>query len=125
MTIEASILQQLQDDGAVGALAADRIYAGAFPEGITLPAVSFFRVGTDPIMYLDGTRDTLLQAKFEVIAWAEDYATAKDLADAIRDALVGSTAFRASWTNQSDQYNDTPPVYFVVQEFNISQPEDT
>ena len=125
MSIEAAILERLQGDiitgdgGGVADITSGRVYATSLPQGVDLPAVSFFRTGTDPIVYVDGSTDPTQNTKFEVVAWAATYAAAKELAEAIRIVMEGRESFRAVWLNQADQYNAVPEVFFVVQEFSI------
>lgn len=86
MTIEAAVFQLLADSAAVGAICGDRIYPVQVPQGATLPCVTYGRVSAARWSAM-GTDTGLVEKRFQVSCWAETYARANALAEAVRGAL--------------------------------------
>lgn len=85
---EDAIFALLSQDEGVSAIVGARIYPLITPEEGAYPALSYFRV--------DGPREHALEGpagfahpRIQVDAWANDYATAKTLTEAVIAALDG------------------------------------
>jgi len=91
--IEIAVRSILMADPVVSALAGDRIYPHIMPEGEDFPAVTY-TVLDDADEVITGPTG-LIEADVELTAWARGsqttsgYTTARDLARAVRDALLG------------------------------------
>ncbi len=88
MSIESGLYARLAGDAAVAALVATRIYPAVVPQGATLPAITYQRVaGTSELAHSGPSG--LGRARFQVDCWAEAYAAAIDLGEAVRACLHG------------------------------------
>jgi hypothetical protein len=84
--MEAGLHGQLVGDDAVAASAATRIYPVNLPENVDGPSVTFRVISKIPDYTLDGATG-MITARVQIDAWAAVYGDAKQLAQAIHDAL--------------------------------------
>lgn len=85
MTIESAIRQYLIAQPAVNNLIAGRLYPMVLPQPPTLPAATYQRVSRSAVRDLTGVAYWV--SRFQFSCWAERYADAKAVAQAIREAL--------------------------------------
>ena len=79
---------QLVGTTALTDLVGTRVYPSVLPQGVTLPAVTFQRVGTTPTNGSTGGGD-VSWARFQLTGYAVTYLAARGVADAVRGALRG------------------------------------
>ena len=87
MRAEKVIRTLLLADTGVTALVAARIYPAQLPQGTALPALIITHISTIELPTLDAQAAySLMRARIEVTAIASDYATQKNLLEAVRKA---------------------------------------
>lgn len=127
MSIEDNIYSRLANDSGVADLVGTgspptdnaRVYGNLLPQDVAMPAVSFSRVSTRPLVGL-GSSGGKTNLRVQVDSWAETYEGAKALAAAVRSAMEGSTTnFKAMWLNEFDLYEDDPKVHHISQDFSV------
>lgn len=109
--IEAELVQLLAEDAPVAALVATRVYPLVLPQGTTLPAVTYQRISGIHEKSLEGPSE-LTRPRFQLVAHASTFLTARLTANAIKRALDGRRAARTTTSIQSiavenefDHYN--------------------
>lgn len=85
-TIEEAIYWILTNDATVVSLVSTRIYPNEIPQGKSMPAVSVQQISGVRDHSLDGPSG-LVEARFQVNCWEDDYVGARTLAHAARLAL--------------------------------------
>ncbi len=83
---ERAIAAKLEADETVTGLVGDRMYVALLPQESDLPAIVYRRTSEEEVGSLAGS-SALAMAAIEVNALAEEFAQARALAKAIRDAL--------------------------------------
>jgi hypothetical protein len=83
--IEAAIRQYLLSQPATTNLIADRLYPMVLPQPPTLPSVTYSRVSRSGVRDLTGVAYWV--SRFQFSCWAERYSEAKNVAQAVRQAL--------------------------------------
>jgi hypothetical protein len=86
MAIEPSLVATLTGDATVAALVGSRVYPTVAKRDATLPLIVYQRITTDRYDSLATVAD-LAAGRFQVACWADSYAGASALADAVRAAL--------------------------------------
>lgn len=81
-----ALVDELENDAGVGALAGDRIYPQRFPSGLTLPAIRYSQISQGRV-YAHTGYSNLSHPRMQIEAAAETYGEARQLADAIIAAL--------------------------------------
>jgi hypothetical protein len=104
-SIETALFKLLQDDAAVGALIADRIYPIWVPQGRAMPAVTYNQLAGGRDQMLSGPSG-FVSAVFEFSCWAESYGQTRSVADAVRQALDGFDGTSDTIVIQSVQLQD-------------------
>lgn len=112
--IEADLVAVLADDAAVAGLVGDRIFPVVVRQETALPALTYARLGGERTYVLAGAAHwTTVQ--IGLTAWATEYAQARTLADAVRQALDGYTGPTgieiASVQDGADEYEATLDVF--------------
>ena len=89
-------------------LSHSRVYPVILPQKPTLPAVAYTRVGSPDELTSSGRAD-LVQGRFQIDVYADDYAQAKTTARSIRTALsgyrgtMGSVRVDSAWRDRQDE----------------------
>ncbi len=86
MTIETKIVTRLTGYSAVTAVVGTRIFPVVVRQDTALPCVTYRRLSGERDYSLAG-RAGWAGARVSLTAWAQDYATARSLADNLRNAL--------------------------------------
>jgi len=97
--VENAIRAILIADFDVSALVADRITPIVRPQGDGLPAVVYQQITGSRLYTASGPGD-MARVMFQVTGWSDDYDQARELADAIREALNGYDGTISSVTIQ-------------------------
>jgi len=84
-TIEEALRYSILADNSVRAITT-RCYAAELPQNPVFPLILFFRVTGASDVHLGGVSG-IAHVRFQIEAWAETYAAAKELARAIRGAI--------------------------------------
>ena len=84
--IEIALYSKLINDAGVSALISNRLYLGKLPQNPTYPCALYNRITTNRVQSMAGSTG-LVEASFEVIAFADTQLAALQLADAIRSCL--------------------------------------
>ena len=84
--IEASLYEHLKDTAAVAAIVAARVYPAVAPQAAAMPAISYLLTNRQEEEDLDGGIG-LWKATVQVSCWAATYQAAKELAEAVGEAL--------------------------------------
>jgi len=118
---------------AVAAIVARRMYPNYFPEGTPFPAITYANTSAIRLISFDGPIG-YTTARLSVGAWADTYADAETLADAVRKSVngfrgtFGSTFFQAikcennldTFGEGADQEASSPGVHRVILDFAVS-----
>lgn len=83
MSLRTPVYRSLVADGAVTAIAGTRIYPGALPQSVTLPAIVLTTVSGAPENYLS-QRPGIDNYRVQIDVWAKDEPEANDLASKVR-----------------------------------------
>ncbi len=118
--IETTLYDTLAADTGVSALVGARIYPMLRPPADPLPAVVYQRIATDPAKDLGG--DTGIDAvRIQVACWSATYAGAKALGAAVRAAVTGAAAMKATTEMDLDDRDNDTGDYRVLLDFRIWQ----
>lgn len=94
MELEQGLVSYLKAQASIFSQVGNRITPVFLPQGFSLPALVFRRVGGSGARSLSGGLSGLATGLFDVTAWHADYFAAKALAKLVRDALsVENTTF--------------------------------
>lgn len=116
--LEKRIYAVLTGYTGVSALVGTRVYPLVLPQKCTFPAISYLRVSGGQQMNLSGY-SRLEAPRIQVDAWAESYGQAKDLAAAIRAALLSATDFKVSDISDRDLFEDSSALFRVSTDFTV------
>lgn len=105
MSVESDIYSALTGYAGLSALVSTRVYPQVIPDGATLPAVAYQRVGTEPVQTLHGTVPAA-RARFSFSAWAATYADALSVIAQVRAALLAAAAFEAVYEFEVDLFDE-------------------
>lgn len=120
MTIGTDIYSVLSNDATVTSLASTRIYPNWTPQDVTYPCIVYFSNGDEVANDLAG-ESALAHHNYEIEVFAETYSAAQSLADAVKDAMLATSTFKAIRLNQSDAYNPTVDIHSIGVEFSLWQ----
>lgn len=88
---EIQLFNHLRTNAAITALiSATRVYNGPLPENSTLPAITFEYVADTPENTLCGDTGAAFN-RYSISAWANTYAEAQNLRQAIQQAMSNQT----------------------------------
>lgn len=93
--IGVALRAKLATDGTVPGLVSARIYPHRLPQGATLPAVVYHRVGGADEAGLDGLHGICHQ-RLQIDCYAATRLVADQVATAVRDAIAGDSG-RGTW----------------------------
>ena len=85
--IESTLYTRLSTYSGLTALVSTRIYPLVCPQGVTYPAVVYQRISTMAREVAMGSDPGIVRARVQVTAWADNYTSAKAVADKVRLAL--------------------------------------
>jgi len=130
--LEEGIVAYLKAYGGLTTLISTRIYPIMFPDGATMPCVTWQRVDTPYTHTMDtaGATGTLTRPRFQFDVWAETPLAAKTIQDQLRAALNGrrgatgagsvTATIRASLAQNETIERDPPTrLYRGISEFFI------
>lgn len=100
MTIETTLYAAINDDAAVTALVADRIYPLVAPDSAAVPYVTYQVIAGESHNKLVGAPDTERKV-IQVNCISNTYANAKAVAEAIKAAINVSVGY---CTSEGDDY---------------------
>lgn len=115
--IQADIFKAISDSISVQAIAGSRIYPVRLPREAVLPAVVYQIPSVEPVNSISGDSG-IDNASVQVVSWAKEYATAHELAAAVRSALIGS-GLRIVTESQNDDEDIETRSYSVVLNFRV------
>ena len=98
--MEEALIAKLLATSGVTALVSTRVYAGARPQALDLPAVVLNLISANP-SYSDDGEDGIQEDRIQLDCWAETYSAAKSLSRAVIDAL---SAFGGTVSGVNFQY---------------------
>ena len=87
MIIEQAVLKTLADDATIAGYVAARIYFMRAPQNTAAPYITLFKVSAPRDATLDGASG-LVRGRIQVDVYAETYMGSKDIAAAVKAALV-------------------------------------
>ena len=93
--IEKLLTLLLKNDAGVLAIVANRIYPMLVPQDAAMPALTYQKISGNWQVQMDGPHN-MSRERFQINCWAETYAGAKSLADAVRAELNGYDTGNAS-----------------------------
>ena len=122
--IEEAIRDILVADSAVKAITT-RCYPGTIPQAPTYPFALYMKVTGARDHHLRGASG-LATPRFQIEAWAETYAAAKALANAIKNALddysgtVGAVNVRSILIlSERDFYEEAVKAHRIIMDFSV------
>ena len=134
MTLEEGLFAYLTAVPGIAAQAGTRVYPAPAPEDPTYPLIVYQRISTVRVRSMTGPSQ-LAQARMQINAHAATYATAKTLADELRNALdgyqgvMGTVPVSGSFLEDDADAPDVSPevegnrVYSVHMDFMIAYQE--
>ena len=137
MSIETELIDFFEGESSITAIIGNgdspetcRVYPLKLPQGYTLPAISFQRISTDREHVIDDGPIGWAWARFQFDMWAETYAEARQLTEAVRQALDGYNNKMGSVTvagafaeGERDLYEEQTEIYRVTQDYLIPYKE--
>lgn len=87
MSIEARLRTQLTTYAGLSALISTRVYAVQLPQASTMPAVTYLRVSTAPLLAHDASTPAYTTARFQLDGWATTFDGMVALRKQIRAAM--------------------------------------
>jgi|1_EtaG_2_1085319.scaffolds.fasta_scaffold00431_24 hypothetical protein len=125
--METAIYDILTNTASVTDIVSTRIYPSRIPQGETLPAVTFQRIGNEPEDDKDGP-STLDVITLDIDMFGKSLADLKTLSGAIRTALdrfsgtrVGIIINSIQFVTDRDLYENSKEIYHINQEYSIRQ----
>ena len=132
-TIEEGLVNKLINNTALKALIGDRVYALTLAQNTVLPAIVYQRISTWRAMTLDQGAGGLSNPRFQFTIYAASYASAKAVADALRNALLGYRGWVGKTSNvqihgilsegEFDSYEPEADVYYTTVDYKVSHKE--
>lgn len=114
--LETLVYQVLRDNAGVAAVVSGRIYPLILPQGCILPAISYERVSTSPVVSLSGFSN-LESARVQIDCMASTYSAAKGLAALVFTAMNSATLFKSVPLGQTDILENDTMTYRVSMDF--------
>lgn len=91
MSLESTLYSTMTADLGITTLVSTRIYPLRAPQPVTRPYITYQRITTNPVSSLNGNMYTV-KATIQIDAWADSYATARDIYDAVKAYLMSDPA---------------------------------
>lgn len=118
--IESDVRAVLVADAAVVALVVDRVAAGVIPEGEIRPYITYQLVtGQRPGSL--SAHGTLRNARIQLSCWSPSYGVAKQIAQAVQDAIEASVLFDVVFIGDVELYDAETALHYVVLDYSIWQ----
>jgi len=128
--IEIAIYNRLKKDVNINAIVSDRIYPIILPQNLVFPAISYRKQSVDRPGNFDKASDTYANSFFQIDAWSESFAVAKDLHDKIKICLsnfVGlmgdDRIYRIAIESETQVYESIIDAYRISGIFEINHKE--
>lgn len=131
MTVEAAIYALMMASSEISGAADDRIYPLVAPDCVATPYITYQRISGERWNSLAGSVGKA-QPRIQIDVWAETYAAAKQLGDAIRRALDGYRgtvggirigALRIESDQDFFENDPVPALYRVSMDFRVTHAE--
>lgn len=114
--LETKIYTALTGNVTVAAVVSARVYPLIMPQDPTLPAITYQRMGSDPVNDLQGYSG-LENAHIMLNSWGTRYDTVKELAEDVHEAMDKAGTFKSVLVNDMDGYDPDTGLYVVSQDF--------
>ena len=118
--IEQTLFTVLSTNTPVQAIVGSKIYPVVMPEGVTVPALVYQKVGTTVVNSLEGFSG-IESIRMQFSCYAPTLIGAKQLAQAVSAALDGSTVLKCVRIMEMDGQDPETKNFRVVVDFNIWQ----
>ena len=118
--IEQTVVTVLTANAPVQAIVGNKIFPIVMPEGESVPALVYQKVGTDVINSLDGYSG-LESIRLQFSCYAATLLAAKQLAQSVSAALDGSAMLKCTRTMEMDDQDPETKNFRVIVDFNIWQ----
>jgi len=125
--IEDDLYAYLKNDAGISGYVAARIYPVKMPQNVEYPAITYQLVSTVRSISQSG-RVTLVEGRYQIDSWGNTYASVKNIAQSVRDALqgfrgiMGATRVQGIWedsNSERDFYEDVTDLRRVTHDFII------
>jgi hypothetical protein len=110
--IEKDIFDELKS------LVGNRVYPLVAPQNVTLPFIIYTRISNTPQNVIEGG-STIDQVRIQVDTYASTYDGVKTTSLQVRDAMISSSAFKASMQMEQDFFETEVDYYRVSQDFYV------
>jgi len=119
VSFEADLNAHLAGDAGVAQVVGERIWPQIRPETDTaLPAITTLIVDTVPSNDLDNGDGSLLNKRVQIDVWAEDYDSARNLAELVRTRMkTSATNFSSLMNSDQDLYEQETKLFRVLMDF--------
>ncbi len=128
--IEVAIYNKMITDADIASITSDRIYPIILPQNPTFPAITYQKDNVSRPGNFDAAADTYANSFFQIDAWGETFAIAKDLHDKIKTCLnnfVGlmgtDRIYRLAIESETQVYEINIDAYRVTGIFSITHKE--
>ena len=125
--MERAIVDIIENDAAVNAILAKRIYPNTIPQDVVFPAMTYTRISNDPADTKDGV-SKLDSITIDLDIFGIDFNTLKDLAGKVRTALDRFSGTKQSqvigiivFLSDHSFYEDEAQVYHITQSYKVRQ----
>lgn len=105
MTLDEAVVAALLDDTGVTDLVVDRVHPDGIEGKVAAPYITWSRIFTGPIQYVDGSLANAENARIQLSCWADSMAQAVALAVAVRTAMLASTDVTAVWLDEQTLFD--------------------
>lgn len=116
------ILEQIYSaivgDASVMAIMGTRLFPMRLEQSTQLPAAVYEVITGDPVSSLDGDSNLDL-LRVQITSWATTYTEAKDLSEAIRNALDLDASIKFTTASIDDDQDENTKNYSVVMQFSV------
>jgi hypothetical protein len=105
---------------ALGGLTEGRLFAGVAESGTAQPYITYQRVGGDAVNFLDRTKPSQRNYRFQFNVWADSWLEATTLAEQIEDILRLHPSLQTTVEGSAfDVYEDDTKLYGTSQDFSF------
>ena len=122
MSVESELYTRLTTHAGLSALVVLRVFPGHLPQGATLPAISYSRVSAGRPSAM-GTDIGLVEARFQIDVWDDDYLGLVAVKEQVRAALQrwstssGTIVRDTFFENEIDLYEDELEIHHAALDF--------